>query len=59
VRAGAIGEAPYRVIGQIRMLAYVNVYRRQVSSADVTNLGDPRSRPSLLDHSDNAFGAGS
>jgi hypothetical protein len=35
VRAGAIGEAPYRVIGQIRMLAYVNVYRRQVSSADL------------------------
>ncbi len=28
-----IGEAPHRVIGQIRMLAYVNVYRRQVSSA--------------------------
>jgi hypothetical protein len=35
VRDGAIGEAPYRVIGRIRMLAYVNVYRRQVSNADL------------------------
>jgi len=35
VRDGAIGEAPDPVIGQIRMLAYVNVYRRQVSSADL------------------------
>ena len=35
MRDGAIGEAPYRVIGRIRMLAYVNVYRRQVSNADL------------------------
>ena len=59
MREDAIGEGPYRIVGQSRMLAYGNVYRRQVSSADGTNLGDPRSRPSLLDHSDNAFGAGS
>jgi len=44
VRDGAIGEAPDPVIGQIRLLAYVNVYRRQVSSADLNYPRRPRSR---------------
>lgn len=35
MRDAAIGEAPYRVLGQIRMLAYVTVFRIQASSADL------------------------
>jgi hypothetical protein len=49
----AIGEAPYRVVGQIRMFAYVNVYRppsvkRRPELTTTTHAFAPHCSPALF-----------